>query len=97
MNQTYTHKYLESDKDLLAPDILDDVKDLLDGDFGDDRILKDVYRACQNGEVISNYERKYVRDLTKLYLKDKRMEWILLLCMVRVHMMPMQAIMMIIL
>lgn len=69
----YTHKYRESDKDLLASDMLDDVKDLLDGDFGDDRILKDVYRACQNGEVISNYERKYVRDLTERYLKGRRM------------------------
>ena len=50
--------------------MIDDIRRLLDGDFGDDRILKDIYRACKNGEVISNYERKYVRDLAGRYLKD---------------------------
>ncbi len=48
--------------------MIDDVKKLLDGDFGGDRILKDIYRACKNNEPISNYERKYVRDLAQRYL-----------------------------
>lgn len=58
----------------MAEAMIDDVKKLLDGDFGDDRILKDIYRACKNGEVISNYERKYVRDLTERYLKPNPLE-----------------------
>jgi len=48
--------------------LLDDVKDLLDKDFGDDRILKQIYRACKNNEVISNYERNYVRKLAEKHL-----------------------------
>lgn len=58
----------------MAEAMIDDVKKLLDGDFGDDRILKDIYRACKNGEVISNYERKYVRDLAERYLKTNPLE-----------------------
>ena len=58
----------------MAEAMIDDIKKLLDGDFGDDRILKDIYRACKNGEVISNYERKYVRDLTERYLKPNPLE-----------------------
>ena len=46
----------------------DDVKALLDKDFGDDRILKQIFRACENDEVISNYERNYVRKLAEKYL-----------------------------
>jgi len=46
----------------------DDVKALLDKDFGDDRILKQIFRACENNEVISNYERNYVRKLAEKYL-----------------------------
>ena len=48
--------------------LLDDVKALLDKDFGDDRILKQICRACENDEVISNYERNYVRKLAEKYL-----------------------------
>ena len=48
--------------------LLDDVKALLDKDFGDDRILKQICRACENNEVISNYERNYVRKLAEKYL-----------------------------
>lgn len=46
----------------------DDVKALLDKDFGDDRILKQILRACENNEVISNFERNYVRGLAERYL-----------------------------
>jgi hypothetical protein len=46
----------------------DDVKALLDKDFGDDRILKQISRACENNEVISNYERNYVRKLAEKHL-----------------------------
>ena len=48
--------------------LLDDVTSLLDGDFGDDRILKQISRACKNNEVISNYERNYVQKLAEQYL-----------------------------
>ncbi|MEO2201213.1 MAG: hypothetical protein ABGW47_00825 [Nitrosopumilus sp.] len=48
--------------------LFDDVKALLDKDFGDDRILKQIFRACENNEIISNYERNYVRKLAEKYL-----------------------------
>ena len=51
--------------------LLDDVKSLLDEDFGDDRILKQICRACENNEVISNYERNYVRKLAEKHLGKK--------------------------
>ena len=51
--------------------LLDDVKSLLDKDFGDDRILKQIYRACENNEVISNYEKNYVRKLAEKHLGKK--------------------------
>ena len=51
--------------------LFDDVKALLDKDFGDDRILKQIYRACENNEVISNYERNYVQKLAEKYLGKK--------------------------
>ncbi|WP_371504103.1 hypothetical protein [Nitrosopumilus adriaticus] len=48
--------------------LLDDVKALLDKEFGDDRILKQICRACENNEVISNYERTYVEKLAQKHL-----------------------------
>lgn len=51
--------------------LLDDVNALLDKDFGDDRILKQICRACENNEVISNYERNYVRQLAEKHLGKK--------------------------
>jgi hypothetical protein len=51
--------------------LLDDVNSLLDGDFGDDRILKQIARACKNNELISNYERNYVQKLAEQYLGKK--------------------------
>lgn len=51
--------------------LLDDVKALLDKDFGDDRILKQIRRACEHNEVISNYERNYVRKLAEKHLGKK--------------------------
>ena len=50
---------------------LDDVKALLDNGFGDDRILKQICRACEHDEVISNYERNYVRKLAEKHLGKK--------------------------
>ena len=52
----------------MTDSLLDDVNDLLDKDFGDDRILKQICRACENNEVISNYERNYVRKLAEKHL-----------------------------
>ena len=49
----------------------DDVKALLEKDFGDDRILKQISRACENNEVISNYERNYVKNLVETHLRKK--------------------------
>ena len=51
--------------------LIDDVNSLLDGDFGDDRILKQIARACKNNEVISNYERNYVQKLAEQHLGKK--------------------------
>ena len=55
----------------MTDDLLDDVKALLEKDFGDDRILKQIHRACENGEVISNFERNYVRKLAEKHLGKK--------------------------
>ena len=55
----------------MTDSLLDDVISLLEGDFGDDRILKQIERACKNNEVISNYERNYVQKLTEQYLGKK--------------------------
>jgi len=52
----------------MTDSLLDDVKALLDKDFGDDRILKQISRACENDEIISNYERNYVRKLAEKHL-----------------------------
>jgi len=54
--------------------LFDNVKALLAGDFGDDQILKQIHRACKNNEVISNYEKKYVRDLAERYLVKGSLE-----------------------
>ena len=51
--------------------ILDDVKALLDKEFGDKRILEQIQRAAQNDEVISNFERNYVRKLAEKHLGKK--------------------------
>ena len=54
------------------PDPLyDDVRELLDKELGDERILKQILRACENNEVISNYERNYVRKLSERHLGRK--------------------------
>lgn len=51
--------------------ILDDVQVLLAKEFGDKRILEQILRAAQNDEVISNFERNYVRKLAEKYLGKK--------------------------
>lgn len=48
--------------------LADDVKELLDKEKGDERILKQILRACENDELVSNYERNYVRKLAEKYL-----------------------------
>ena len=55
----------------MADSILDDAKALLDKDFGDDRILKQICRAYENNEIISNYERNYVKELAEKHLEKK--------------------------
>jgi len=55
----------------MTDSLLDDVTSLLNGDFGYDRILKQISRACKNNEVISNYERNYVQKLAEQYLGKK--------------------------
>jgi hypothetical protein len=52
----------------MADPLINDVKDLLDKEKGDELILKQIFRACQNNEVISNYERNYVKKLAEKYL-----------------------------
>ncbi len=55
----------------MTDSLIDDVKALLNKDFGDDRILKQICRACERDEVISNYERNYVRKLAEKHLGKK--------------------------
>ena len=51
--------------------ILDDVRALLEKEFGDKRILEQILRAAKNDEVISNFERNYVRKLAEKHLGKK--------------------------
>ena len=51
--------------------ILDDVQALMDKEFGDKRILEQILRAAKNDEVISNFERNYVRKLSEKHLGKK--------------------------
>jgi hypothetical protein len=55
----------------MSDPILDDVQALLDKEFGDKRILEQILRAAQNNEVISNFERNYVRKLAEKHLGKK--------------------------
>jgi hypothetical protein len=55
----------------MSDPILDDVHALLDKEFGDKRILEQILRAAQNNEVISNFERNYVRKLAEKHLGKK--------------------------
>ncbi len=55
----------------MSDPILDDVQTLLDKELGDKRILEQIQRAAQNNEVISNFERNYVRKLAEKHLGRK--------------------------
>ena len=55
----------------MSDPLFDDVKELLDKEKGDERILKQILRACENNEVISNYERNYVQKLAEKHLGRK--------------------------
>ena len=46
----------------------DDIKELLDKEKGDKRILEQILRARENNEVVSNFERNYVKRLSEKYL-----------------------------
>jgi len=52
----------------MSDPIVDDVQTLLDKELGDKRILEQIQRAAQNNEVISNFERNYVRKLAEKHL-----------------------------
>ena len=52
----------------MADQLADDVKELLDNGHGDKQILAQILRACKNDEVVSNYERSYVRKLAEKHL-----------------------------
>ena len=51
--------------------LIDDIKELLDKEKGDKRILEQILRASENHEVISNFERNYVDRLSEKYLNKK--------------------------
>ncbi len=51
--------------------LVDDIKELLDKERGDKRILEQILRACENNEVISNFERNYVQRLSEKHLGKK--------------------------
>ncbi len=46
----------------------------MDKEKGDKRILEQIQRAAENNEVISNYERNYVRKLAEKHLGRKPIE-----------------------
>lgn len=52
----------------MSDPIVDDVQTLLDKELGDKRILEQIQRAAQNNEVISNFERNYIRKLAEKHL-----------------------------
>ena len=62
------HKYSFNEWITWLISLLHDVQRLMDIGFGDDRILRQIYRACKNNEAISNYERNYVRTLVDEHL-----------------------------
>ncbi len=47
----------------MPDEILDNVKELLNKELGDKKVLEQIKRAAENNEAISNYERNYVRKL----------------------------------
>lgn len=51
--------------------ILDDVNDLINLEKGDFKILERIKRAAERNEVISVYERDYVRKLVETHLRPK--------------------------
>ena len=51
--------------------ILDDVKELLKQDKGDPKLLERIKRAAEQDEVISVYERDYVENLVKKFLRPQ--------------------------
>ena len=51
--------------------IFDDVKELIKIEKGDPKILERIKRACEQGEVISVYEREYIQKLVDEHLKPK--------------------------
>lgn len=55
----------------MADPILDDVQALMDKELGDKKILEQILRAAKNDEVISNFERNYVRKLAEKHLGKK--------------------------
>ncbi len=55
----------------MADFILDDVNELLLKDIGDPKILARIKRAAEGGEVISVYERDYVKNLVDTQLRKK--------------------------
>lgn len=55
----------------MADNLVDDINALLEIQKGDLKILEQIRRAAINNEVISNYERGYVRGLAEKYLGRK--------------------------
>lgn len=51
--------------------LIDDIDALLTLEKGDGKVLEQIKRAAINNEVISNYERGYVRGLAEKYLGRK--------------------------
>ena len=51
--------------------LLDDVKELLKQDKGDPKLLERIKRAAEQDEVISVYERDYVANLAKKFLRPQ--------------------------
>jgi len=48
--------------------LIDDVKELLEKELGDSKILQQIKRACENNEAIAKTERDYVQNLKETFL-----------------------------
>ena len=58
----------------MPDDLLDNVKELLNKELGDKKILEQIRRAAENNEAISNYERNYVAKLIQEIRKPQTKE-----------------------
>ncbi|NIP61958.1 MAG: hypothetical protein GWN01_05665 [Nitrosopumilaceae archaeon] len=58
----------------MVDSLLDDIKELMLKEKGDQKVLEQIKRAAENNEVISIHERDYVKKLAETYLDKRKFE-----------------------